>query len=169
MKACFKCGESKSLDEFYKHPKMGDGYLGKCKECTKKDSNKHRSENLESCRSYDRERSVLPHRAELRRKVSKTWVEDGRQSASQQRYKDKYPDRYTAHNILNSAKRDGKILMPNACSVCGRETTRLEAHHEDYTKPLDVQWMCVSCHSDTRREYPRLENEEITHRNLALF
>jgi hypothetical protein len=37
-KTCFKCLCKLPLEAFYKHAAMGDGRLGKCKECTKKDA-----------------------------------------------------------------------------------------------------------------------------------
>src|ERR1700677_4226271 len=36
-KKCFKCKRIKPIDQFYAHRAMGDGPLGKCKSCTKKD------------------------------------------------------------------------------------------------------------------------------------
>jgi hypothetical protein len=37
-KICFKCNEEKPLTDYYKHPRMGDGHLNKCKLCTRKDT-----------------------------------------------------------------------------------------------------------------------------------
>ncbi len=45
-KICFKCGAEKSLNEFYEHPKMRDGHLNKCIDCTKKDT-RNRIKNLQ--------------------------------------------------------------------------------------------------------------------------
>jgi hypothetical protein len=56
MKKCFKCGLEKPLSEFYKHPRMKGGCLGKCKDCTKLDvKNKYR-ENICSEEFVEKER-----------------------------------------------------------------------------------------------------------------
>jgi len=154
MKKCFKCGAAKKIDEFYRHSTMGDGHLNKCKECTKEDASKHRSDNLEYCQAYDRKRANYPQRIALRKKVTQTWVEDGRQAESQRRYRNKYPEKYHAQTALGNAVRDGLVIKPIRCSKCGQKT-KLEGHHEDYSKPLNVQWLCNSCHVDTRRIYPK--------------
>jgi len=48
-KKCFKCQKTKSIDEFYKHKGMADGYLGKCKECSKSDSKVSNGIHLRNC------------------------------------------------------------------------------------------------------------------------
>jgi hypothetical protein len=40
MKKCFRCLKQKPISEFYLHPQMKDGHLGKCIQCTKKDASK---------------------------------------------------------------------------------------------------------------------------------
>jgi hypothetical protein len=45
-----------------------------------------------------------------------------------------------AHRLVNEALKSGDLVkLP--CEVCGT-TLRVEGHHEDYTKPLEVQWLC---------------------------
>lgn len=47
--------------------------------------------------------------------------------------------------VVNGVMR-GKIIKPTHCEVCGTDST-LHGHHNDYTKPLDVQWLCPGCHA----------------------
>lgn len=56
MKICFKCGKSKPLTDFYKHPQMPDGHVNKCKECNKRDVRKNYAENKTQYQAYDRAR-----------------------------------------------------------------------------------------------------------------
>ncbi len=55
-----------------------------------------------------------------------------------------------AWNALYYALKIGKVAKPDTCSVCGRRVgkKKIQAHHEDYTKPLDVIWCCQDCHID---------------------
>jgi hypothetical protein len=49
-----------------------------------------------------------------------------------------------AHRAVRDAIRDG-ILRPGPCEVCG-STLDIHAHHDDYSRPLDVIWLCASHH-----------------------
>ena len=56
------------------------------------------------------------------------------------------PEKVRARNILRKAVYEGKITKPIICEQCMKEKSRIEGHHDDYSKPLDVKWLCVSCH-----------------------
>lgn len=55
---------------------------------------------------------------------------------------------------LNHAVRSGKVLK-QPCNRC--ENDKAEAHHHDYNKPLDVEWLCRQCH---RKEHTRLRRHD---------
>jgi hypothetical protein len=49
-------------------------------------------------------------------------------------------------NLAHSAVRGGKLIKPGMCNNCLQQSDAIEAHHEDYSKPLEVIWLCNRCH-----------------------
>lgn len=56
------------------------------------------------------------------------------------------PEKRRAHYIVQNAIRFGRLVRPKNCSQCGLGDQIIEAHHEDYGKPLQIEWLCPSCH-----------------------
>lgn len=61
-----------------------------------------------------------------------------------------------AVNVVNHAIRDGKLTR-QPCEVCGNLNS--QAHHEDYSKPLEITWLCVKHHNEKRRIYNVVTND----------
>ena len=138
FKKCFKCKENKVISAFYQHEAMADGHFGKCKNCTKKDASEYRWTNLEKVRAYDRARAGTPHR----KKKCIVYREE---------YIAKFPLRYKAREVVNNAMRSGRLIAPPFCEIC-KSRKKLEAHHNDYNIPLNVRWLCLSCHRCLHRD-----------------
>jgi len=153
MKKCFKCNKTKSVNEFYKHPGMADGRLGKCKECTKADVKKNRGEKSEYYQEYDRQRSRAASRREINKRCYRKRISTPEGRAAEWAKKQTYINstKKAANTIVSNAIRDGKITKPLSCSICHEECSP-EAHHEDYYAPLDIKWLCKLCHGQRHRE-----------------
>lgn len=150
MKVCRECKTEKPLSEFYKHPRMLDGHLNKCIECVKTRVKKHREANLEKILAYDKMRSNKPHRVQARKEYAKTEAGKEAKKRGITAYYKRYPMKYAAHVITRNAVRDGKLIPDLFCSICGSKE-RIEGHHDDYTKPLAVRWLCEKCHKEWHR------------------
>lgn len=139
MKACKKCGELRPLDDYYAHPTSSDGHDSKCKPCARRLATERRDANIEAVRAYDRERSKLPHRLALNKRNSA-------------RYRSANPLRYKCNTAVGNAIRDGR-LVKSPCWICG--SIDVEAHHPDYSAPLDVVWLCSAHHHEIHLKHPR--------------
>lgn len=149
-KVCFKCGAEKPLTDFYKHSKMADGHVNKCKSCNKKDVLKNREDKIDYYREYDKSRSNLDHRVEARKAYAKTESGSLNVQKAKRNYIEKNPKIRSAHIAVGNAVRDGNLIKPSRCEgrVCMQGDGYVEAHHCDYNKPLEVMWLCDRCHKD---------------------
>lgn len=128
MKRCFKCGKTKPIGEFYRHPRMADGHLGKCKTCTRGDVKANYWERRDQYIAYER-----------RRRPPKYGHRDIRPLPPAERMK-----RKRAVQAVSNALRDRRLFR-QACAVCG--AVDVEGHHKDYDRPLDVVWLCIEHHA----------------------
>lgn len=69
-------------------------------------------------------------------------------------WKTRQPEVRRAGVRLLRAEKKGLVIRPDYCSQCG-VSCRPEAAHHDYDKPLDVRWLCTSCHRAWDRAEPK--------------
>ena len=138
-----KCSRCKSVfpateEYFYRKTSSTTGWDYWCKNCRKIIDSKHsRTPEYRAKKKLFR----VAHRESenargLRRKATE---------------KVKKPNAVSARDKLGRAVRDGKITKC-PCVVCGN--SRSHGHHSDYTKPLEVIWLCALHH---REEHERLK------------
>ena len=156
---CVCCQTEKDENEFYK------GNKSHCKVCIKERARLNRESKLEYYREYDRNRPNKRERAkkvsEYKNRLRKENPEkfDSVFHKARKNYRKNHHDKYLANGKLQYALDTGKVIRPNKCSMCGIECIP-QGHHYDYTKPLDVIWLCAKCHSMIHVELRKAEREK---------
>lgn len=140
MKKCCFCKIEKNIEEFGIDKQTPTGIARRCKNCNREKQLRKRREFPEKTRTYDRERyKKNPERMRLYRKKI------------DQKMKDLYPEKYFARNTFGNAIKRKKISRPDKCEKCNR-ISKVQGHHDDYTKPLEVIWLCIMCHAGKHRK-----------------
>ena len=127
---------------------MASGVLGKCKTCTKRDVFERISQlkNNPEWIAKERERCRIKQA-----KYREMGVACKTTKETRIRWAKNNPHKIKAHKDANNAVLSGKIQKLSICQSCGASGD-IEMHHEDYSRPLDVVWLCVKCHGKTRRK-----------------
>ena len=144
MKKCPKCGIEKPHTDFYRDKHKPSGRKCYCKTCCsiqqKHSYSKKKTIILARCKEYRDEHQ------EERRIKGRVYYRKYRDRflAYKKKRRIAYPERTKSHDKVHRAIKSGR-LIPEPCEECGQEEG-IQAHHDDYTKPLDVRWLCRSCH-----------------------
>jgi hypothetical protein len=78
------------------------------------------------------------------------YQQPARRAAVQERahgWRRRFPLKAAAHAAVACASRRG-TLVRQTCQVCG--SARSHAHHDDYSKPLTVRWLCALHHKEAK-------------------
>jgi len=141
---CLTCGENREVN-FYPYNRS------RCKGCISKRVTAYQVAHPEETKeAHARTRAKLGYK-EKQAKFYKEWyAKNGRNRADNYmegilEWGQEHPDRLRASWLLRYAVKIGKVIKPLLCEGCGRKT-KLSGHHEDYSDPLKVTWICSSCH-----------------------
>lgn len=180
LKTCIKCGETKEEIEFAttRDRKGNKRFLNSCKVCMKKykqshykkDQNKYKERskkqrelNKEQLKEYNHNYYV-DNKAKLIQQ-NKEYINTPKGKLVKKRCNERYFSKsinkmkHNARKKVLRAIKSGKLIRPSVCEVCGAETF-CEAHHDDYNKPLEVKWLCKTCHENMHHlneEYQSIE------------
>lgn len=133
---CSKCEKWLTENYFYKDNRTPNKLKNQCKICHVKGTISTR--NADNARKINRE---FMRRAR-KSNPDKYKVRDAQ--ASKTRPKN---EKTKARELLNHAVKSGKIIKPTNCSCCGK-IRKVTGHHPDYSKPLEVIWLCYECHGN---------------------
>lgn len=136
LKKCKTCHAEKHESEFYKNSSMKDRLCSSCKKCIIQKSLQFKSTHRPYVRQLEKERQKrLKQTPEGRAK----WNARSRAAFKRNSLK------WSARSKVRYAIRVGRLIR-GPCEICGT-TEKIHAHHTDYSKPLQVQWLCEFHHA----------------------
>lgn len=137
-KRCTKCQLPKQATDFYRDKTRRDGMTSTCKQCRAAVDRRHYYGTLEYQRARKRK-----YRAENRDALL----------ANERRYDttQRDPVKREARAQVRAAVASGRLVRPSSCSDC-RTPCKPHGHHADYSRPLDVEWLCSECHGVRHRQ-----------------
>jgi hypothetical protein len=121
----------------------------KWKETCRKNYLKYQEEKKNQQRKY-----YWENQQEIRKKANKrnqTPEVRAKRKEYRQRTKERFSETHPAHKMVMYAIKLGLLMRPENCELCKKEC-RPEGHHNDYSKPLEVIWVCRQCHRNLEKK-----------------
>lgn len=148
---CRDCTNEYARKLFHKHKEKFNENRRKYYETHKENQlarqKEYYKENRDEIRRKANARNKTPEEREKANARSRKWARENKERhyKNSKRSKERNPERQLAHQSVMWALRLGFLIKPDFCSKCERKI-KVEGHHTDYKKPLEVIWLCRTCH-----------------------
>jgi hypothetical protein len=146
-RTCNDCKVEKPIEGFFRKKSVPSGYASICKECDKARHRAWAKTPRGRLKELVREKAKIEKNREHYRAKSRDRF---RRRYSQWGHAKPDPLKQAARSAVARAVRTGDLARPKSCVDC-KAIVGLHAHHEDYSKPLDVVWVCSVCHGRRHR------------------
>jgi len=148
---CRKCSAERSNKWYYENKEKANEnrkqhYLNHRDEALRKQKDRY-EKNYVEIRKRANERNRLPENREKNRIRTQKYVENNKDKIRVRtgQWKRDNPEKSSAYLHVMWALKLGVLEKPKSCQSCNKEI-KVEAHHEDYSKPLEIMWLCKICH-----------------------
>ncbi len=112
-----------------------------------REKNRQKTRDDANARFQEIKKDPAQYEEHRRKKADYTrqWQQDnpGKHVANNQAYRTRAREKHNARAKVEQAIKKGKLVR-QPCEVCGDPES--EAHHDDYSKPLEVRWFCGEHH-----------------------
>ncbi len=136
------CGKESNirLDQLRRGISKSCGCLVKDRKMTIEEKKLKISKRMAVYRKTDHAKKINKERISVYRKTEKGLDV---QRKCKNNYITTHPEKRKAHIATTNAISSG-VLVKQPCEICGE--LKVQAHHDDYSKPLSVRWLCVKHH-----------------------
>ncbi len=184
MKICARCKVEKEEIGFTKSKNRKDGLSVYCKICKSLESKEYNKKNRDKCadklrkwreknpeksKEYGKKGSIKNRDKIIARRRTKEsrekmrilvneWNKKNIEKVRETRKKAKKKNREKnkARLMIMNEIRRGRMTRPIACQICLKEC-KPDGHHTDYSKPLEVMWLCKVCHAHKHNKLKDIE------------
>lgn len=174
MKKCVRCGKTKPDSEFYLDRTRG-GRTARCRDChgladrkcvvcssifvggpkqklcSPECRSKYRPQTFMNCVQCGIRFGPLPR---LNRQFCSYACKVAAQATGSKFVWKPTPEAKHANTQVRNALRRGDLVRAIACEECGRKC-KTQGAHADYSRPLDVRWLCIPCHLKWDKALPK--------------
>ncbi len=149
-KTCRTCKSVKPVGSFYACKSNADRLFSDCKQCV-----------IEQQTAYHKRKQKDVFWLATYREKMRVWAANYRASGKAKRYNNgravawakRNPEKHRAQWMAREAVKKGLIPRLLNCEKCG-SSELLQKHHADYSKPLEVVWLCIKCHHAVHKKSP---------------